>query len=128
MSHIFSHILTPSPLPPHCHQPRVHADTIWWSKSREKNTETSNLDNVMILLLALTPSLELDLSVVVVPQCEDILLCYYNYYGHSHFPCRVKRKDLTLRKKLSFPLRISAVNVTKAARNCGFGHIDHRNP
>ena len=56
------------------------------------------------------------------------MLCYYNKYGHSHFPCRVKHKDLTLRKKLSFPLRVSAVNVTKAARNCGFGHIDHRNP
>ena len=27
-----------------------------------------------------------------------------------------------LHKKLSFPLRISWVNVTKSAGNCGFGH------
>ena len=26
-------------------------------------------------------------------------------------------------KKLSFPLRISSINVTKAAVSCGFGHI-----
>ena len=30
---------------------------------------------------------------------------------------------LTHHKKLSFPLRISLVNVTKSAGNCGFGHI-----
>ena len=29
----------------------------------------------------------------------------------------------TLHKKWSFPLRISSVNVTKSAGNCGFGHI-----
>ena len=34
----------------------------------------------------------------------------------------------TLYKKRSFPLRISPVNVTKAAGNCGFGHIYWRNP
>ena len=28
-----------------------------------------------------------------------------------------------LHKKISFPLRISSVNVTKSAGNCGFGHI-----
>ena len=27
-----------------------------------------------------------------------------------------------LHKKGSFPLRISSVNVTKSAENCGFGH------
>ena len=26
-------------------------------------------------------------------------------------------------QKLSFPLKISSVNVTKSAGNCGFGHI-----
>ena len=31
-------------------------------------------------------------------------------------------KDI-LHKKSSFPLRISSVNVTKSAGNCGFGHI-----
>ena len=34
-----------------------------------------------------------------------------------------KRQHQTLRKKWGFPLRISPVNVTKSARNCGFGHI-----
>ena len=29
----------------------------------------------------------------------------------------------TLHKKLSFPLRISSINVTKSAVSCGFGHI-----
>ena len=31
-------------------------------------------------------------------------------------------------KMKSFPLRISSVNVTKSAGNCGFGHIYRRNP
>ena len=35
---------------------------------------------------------------------------------------------LPLHKKWSFPLRISSVNVTKSAGNCGFGHIYWRNP
>ena len=35
---------------------------------------------------------------------------------------------VTLHKKWSFPLRISSVNVTKSAGNCGFGHINWRNP
>ena len=30
---------------------------------------------------------------------------------------------LPLHKKLSFPFRISSVNVTKSAVFCGFGHI-----
>ena len=33
----------------------------------------------------------------------------------------------SLHKKWSFPLRISSVNVTKFAGNCGFGHICRRN-
>ena len=33
-----------------------------------------------------------------------------------------------LHKKLSFPLRISSVNVTKFARNWGVGHIYWKNP
>ena len=32
-------------------------------------------------------------------------------------------KQLTLRKKWSFALTISSVNVTKSAVSCGFGHI-----
>ena len=37
-------------------------------------------------------------------------------------------RQVTLHKKLSFALRISSVNVTKSAGNCGFGHIYWRNP
>ena len=33
------------------------------------------------------------------------------------------RIDVTLHKKSSFPFRISSVNVTKSAGNCGFRHI-----
>ena len=32
-------------------------------------------------------------------------------------------QEYTLHKKWSFPLKISSVNVTKSAGNCGFGHI-----
>ena len=31
-------------------------------------------------------------------------------------------------QKMKFPLRISTVNVTKSAENCGLGHIYWRNP
>ena len=41
---------------------------------------------------------------------------------------RAEKKDYTLHKKWSFPLRISSVNVTKSAGNCEFGHIYWRNP
>ena len=34
----------------------------------------------------------------------------------------------SLHKKWCFPLRISAINVTKSAVSCGFGHIYWRNP
>ena len=34
---------------------------------------------------------------------------------------------VTLRKKWSFQLRVSSVNVTKSAGNCGFGNIYWRN-
>ena len=33
------------------------------------------------------------------------------------------KKYISLHKKPRFPLRISSVNVTKSAGNCGFGHI-----
>ena len=33
-----------------------------------------------------------------------------------------------LHKKLSFPLRISSVNATKSAGNCGFNHITEEIP
>ena len=34
--------------------------------------------------------------------------------------------SLTLHRKCSFPLRLSSVNVTKSAGNCGFGHITEK--
>ena len=37
-------------------------------------------------------------------------------------------KNESLYKKWSFLLRISLVNLTKSAENCGFGHIYGRNP
>ena len=36
---------------------------------------------------------------------------------------KISKTRKALHKKLSFPLRISLVNVTKSAGNCGFGHI-----
>ena len=32
-----------------------------------------------------------------------------------------------LSKILSFPLRISSVNLTKSSGSCGFGHINYKN-
>ena len=37
------------------------------------------------------------------------------------------RCQISLHKRWSFTLRISSVNVTKSAGNCGFGHIYRRN-
>ena len=37
-------------------------------------------------------------------------------------------KIITLHKKWNFSLRLSSVNVTKSAGNCGFDHIYWRNP
>ena len=42
--------------------------------------------------------------------------------------CLGRKTWISLHKKWSFPLRISSVNATKSARNCGFGHIYWRNP
>ena len=39
--------------------------------------------------------------------------CKHGYYN----------KIVALHKKWSFPLKISSVNVTQSAGNCGFGHI-----
>ena len=60
------------------------------------------------------------------------------YFNHVFQKCLVLDKDLSevdtylifigsLHKKLSFPLRISSVNVTISAVSCGFGHIYWRN-
>ena len=49
---------------------------------------------------------------------------YNNASVHTLLPFR----KLPLHKKLSFPLRISSVNVTKFAGNRGFGNIYWRYP
>ena len=41
---------------------------------------------------------------------------------------RLVIKLIELHKKWSFPLRISSVNGTKSAGNCGFGNIYWKNP
>ena len=58
-----------------------------------------------------------------------------NVWGGSKYaPVNEKADQLRentkqiLHKKWSFPLRISSVNVTKSAANCGFDHIYWRNP
>ena len=53
--------------------------------------------------------------------CWDRLECWSDHGSDELI-------DLSLHKKWSFPLRISTVNVTKSAGNCGFGHIYWRNP
>ena len=51
------------------------------------------------------------------------------FNGKLHFLYRfylikdIGLKCLTLHKKWNFPLKISSENMTKFARNCGFGHI-----
>ena len=43
-------------------------------------------------------------------------------------PLLTPKIRLPRHKKWSFPLRISPVNVTKSAGNCGFDHNYWRNP
>ena len=46
----------------------------------------------------------------------------------SHLAPSFLKASFLLLKKSSFPSRISSVNVTKSAENCGFGHIYWWNP
>ena len=46
---------------------------------------------------------------------------YYNYRSLTAFP--LTSKSARLHKKWSFSFSISSVNVTKSARNFGFGNI-----
>ena len=48
--------------------------------------------------------------------------CKWIYYLHSNVLQRLTTQ-YPLHKKWSSPLKISSVNVTKSAGNCGFGHI-----
>ena len=50
-----------------------------------------------------------------IPNIGDLTILYFY-------------NNLSLQKKWSFPLRTSAVNVTKSPVSCGFGHIFWRNP
>ena len=50
---------------------------------------------------------------------DNFYLCINDYGFYERSVIHL----VTLHKKLSFPLRISSVNVTKSAGNCEFGHI-----
>ena len=50
------------------------------------------------------------------------------FYVVQLFRCTSVINIVTLHKKWSFSIKISSVNVTKSAENCGFGHIYWRNP
>ena len=61
--------------------------------------------------------------------CEEKSYHYQIYHclkQKNYF--KKKKVNYTAQEKLSFPLRISPVNVTKSAVNCRFGHIYRRNP
>ena len=51
-------------------------------------------------------------------------------YIHSKMLSGLRKfvPKISMHKKWSFSLRVSSVNVTKSAGNCGFSHIDWRNP
>ena len=49
------------------------------------------------------------------------------YFVLKYFFSWFIRKSVYYTNNWSFPLRISLVNVTKFAGNCGFGHIYRRN-
>ena len=55
-------------------------------------------------------------------EAISLSLLYHFYPFHRDLDI------IGLHKKRSFPLRIFLVNVTKSAGNCGFGHINWRNP
>ena len=59
-----------------------------------------------------------------LPSCNGNFL----YIIASLLVFRKSIMNLTLHKKLSFPLKISSVNVTNSAVSSGFGHIYLRNP
>ena len=63
-------------------------------------------------------------AVVYSQQIKNRNLFSYWIYQQKQIRFWIK----TLHKKWSFSLRISSVNATKSAGNCGFGHIYWRNP
>ena len=52
----------------------------------------------------------------------DIMSMYYSTNCEGKCSA-LKTNDTHCTKKLSFPLKISSVNVTESIGNCGFGHI-----
>ena len=72
------------------------------------------------------------LKVVKIGKCDCFLKSNYNKTENQNNQCDLdldKVLDLyNTGQKWSFPLKISSVNVTKSAENCGFGHIYWRNP
>ena len=70
-------------------------------------------------------------GVVLIDQHLTTVLLKSNLNIKSDFTTKdeygFSKQAATLRKKWSFLLSISLVNVTKSADSCGFGHIYWRN-
>ena len=63
-----------------------------------------------------------------LPSVHVILIMRPIYYALGLGGEVSPHLHLSLHKKWNFRLRISSLNVTKSAGNCGFGHIYWRNP
>ena len=59
-------------------------------------------------------------------QSDGLVETFWDLWRHSYsqyFFAKSTTKLMFTAKKRSFPLRISSVNVTESAGNCGFGYI-----
>ena len=88
-----------------------HISIVHWSQWPEKLIE-----NVITFWLSL-------LFLIYNKKLIDVLSFLLNSLSQCH--CLIRKNTA---RKIKFSLRISSVNVTKAAWNCGFGHIYCRNP
>ena len=50
-------------------------------------------------------------------------VCWYVFKTRLYWKNRISQSQQELQKKCSFPLRISSINVTKSAGNCGFSQF-----
>ena len=88
-----------------------HISIVHWSQWAEKLIE-----NVITFWLSL-------LFLIYNKKLIDVLSFLLNSLSQCH--CLIRKNTA---RKIKFSLRIFSVNVTKAAWNCGFGHICCRNP
>ena len=88
-----------------------HISIVHWLQWAEKLIE-----NVITFWLSL-------LFLIYNKKLIDVLSFLLNSLSQCH--CLIRKNTA---RKIKFSLRISSVNVTKAAWNCGFGHIYCRNP